>query len=454
MKKLVSLLLTLALCLGLVAPMAAVAEDKPVTLRIIASQPEYQAVEEEIWKMYTAEHPNVTIEMSSINEDTTAAFKTQVAAGDAPDLQLYAVVEKSEYEIYQNLAEIDYPYWDLLPYDAKGVYAEANGTKEGFTPCLYPFSGVTFSFIYHEDIMEKTGLDPRNTVRTMEDLDKFLADLKVYADANGYACTLDMGWHNWCVFDQEIYELAVALGASRESLNKLWLTREIRWDDVANNPYVPAFEKLKEWYDKGYLPEKWWTRAWETDFEAGFTAKNSILCYHGPWLWTKVETADPDAKLAGFPFPANAEKIIQNGAIEPNKGTVMFACNKGNENYEEAVKAFIWWNSPEIVKVRAEAFGNVPLMDLSSVGSAELEATQYTSVIKPVLEGFFGEGVIFDSNLWVSTLAGAYKTKDGQPVLQADDMASNYGDYFEGKITIEDLMKICQTRFETYYSFE
>ena len=44
--------------------------------------------------------------------------------------------------------------------------------------------------------------------------------------------------------------------------------------------------------------------------------------------------------------------------------------------------------------------------------------------------------------------------KDGQPVLQADDMAVNYGDYFEGKITIEDLMKICQERFDTYYTFD
>ena len=452
MKKLLCLVLAIATCLALCVP--AMAEDKPVTLKIIASQPEYQAVEEEIWKLYTEEHPNVTIEMSSINEDTTAAFKTQVAAGDAPDLWLYAVIEKSELDTYVNLSTIDYPYWDLLPYDARGVYGLANGTEANYAPVLYPFSGVTFSFIYHADIMEQAGLDPRGTIRSMDDLDAFLAELKTYADANGYACTLDMGWHNWCVFDQEIYELAIALGASADDMTKLWLDREIAWTDIENNPYVPAFEKLKEWYDAGYLPEKWWTRSWETDFEAGFTAKNSILCYHGPWLWTKVETADPDAKLSGFPFPANANGIIQNGAIEPSKGTAMFVCNKDNENWDTAVDAFNWWNSPEIVKLRAEAFGNVPLMDLSSVGAAELDASQYNEVIKPIQEGFFGEGVIFDSNLWISTLAGAYKNKDGQPVLQADDMAVNYGDYFEGKISIEDLMAICQTRFETYYTFD
>jgi len=429
-------------------------EKESVTLEIVASQPEYEAQEREIWNLYIEENPYIKIDLITVNEDTAAAFNTRVAAGDAPDMQCYVGVDKDNYKTYQNLAEIDYPYWDLIQYDAKGVFAEANGTEEGYVPCLYPFSGVTFSFIYYEDEMDKSGLKPRETVRSMADLDQFLAELKEYTDANGIKYTLDAGWHSWCVFSQEIDELAVALGTNQEELKDLWINRKISWTDLENNPYVPAFEKLKEWYDKGYMPEKWWTRNWETDFEAGFIAKNSILCYHGPWLWTKVETANPGVQLSGFPFPPNEDNIIQNGAVEPGKGTVLFECNKNGEKQEEAVKAFIWWNSPEIIKIRAEAFGAVPLFDLSSVGAPELASSQYNSVIKPIQEGFFGEGVIFDSSLWASTLVGRYKVKDAKEVLAADDMAVNYGDYFEGKITIEDLMKICQQRYEASYKFD
>lgn len=427
-------------------------ETKPVTLEVIASQPEYLAQEMEIWKLYMEENPHVTIELSAVNEDTAAAFNTQVASGDAPDIQCYVGVEKDTYQLYQNLADIDYPYWDLIQYDAKNVFAEANGTEEGFVPALYPYSGVTFSFIYYSDEMEKAGLDPRNSIRTMDDLDTFLADLKAYVDTqDSIKYTLDMGWHSWCVFVQQIDEMAVALGSNQTELKDLWINKTIQWNDAENNPYAPVFEKLKEWYDLGYVPEKWWTRNWETDFEAGFTARNSILCFHGPWLWTKVETADPTAQLSGFPLPANADGIIQNGAVEPGKGSVLFASNADGEKQEEAVKAFVWWNSPEIIKLRAEAFGNVPLMDLSSVGAPELAASQYNEVIGPIQEGFFGD-VTFDSSLWASTLVGKYKNKDAANVLAADDMAVNYGDYFEGKISLEDLLQMLQDRYDQAYT--
>lgn len=448
-KKLVCSVLAIAMMLSLLAA-PAFADAKPVTLEIVASQPEYLAQEQEIWALYTEENPHVTINMITVNEDTEAAFNTRVAAGDAPDLQLYTTVDKNNYKIYENLADI-YPYWDLLSYDGINLYANTNGTEEGFAPCLYPFGGTTFSFIYHADLVEAAGLKPE--IKTWDDLEKFLADLKVYADANGYKSTLDLGWHNWCIFSQMLDDLAVSLGATQEgTLTDLWINRTIAWNDVENNPYVPAFEKLKEWYDKGYLPEKWWTRSWETDYEAGFAAKSSILAYHGPWLWTKVETVDPTAQLSGFCFPANEKGLIQNGAIDSAKGTVLFACNKGNENWDEAVKAFTWWNSPEVIKIRAEAFGSVPMMDMTSVGSPELAATQYIEVVRPVMEGVYGE-VDFDSVTWARDAAAAYRNKDGQDVTQADDMATNYGDYFEGKITLEQLMQICQDRFDQYYTF-
>ena len=202
------------------------------------------------------------------------------------------------------------------------------------------------------------------------------------------------------------------------------------------------------------MRQQWGTPAGESDYEPGFAAKRSILAYHGPWLWTKVETIDPTAQLAGFCFPANEDGVILNGAAAASKGTVLFACNKDGENQEEAVKAFNWWNSPEIVKIRAEAFGEVTTMDMSSVGSPDLVGSQYNSVIRPIQEGFFGENVEFDGSPWPRDLAAAYRNKDGQDVTAADDMATNYGDYFEGKITIEQLMDICQSRFEQYYTFE
>lgn len=424
---------------------------KPVTLEVVASQPEYLAQEQEIWKLYTEANPHVTINLTTVNEDTAAAFNTRIAAGNAPDIQSFAGISKDQYKTYQNLQTIDYPYWDKFTYDAKGAFAAAQGTEAGYTPCLQPFSGPSFSFIYYEDEMDKAGLKPRDTVRTMEDLDKFLADLKVYADKNNIPYVLDTGWHSWCWMTVSIDMFATAMGGNQEIMKDLWVNKKIAWTDVEKNPYAAAFTKLKEYYDKGYLPEKWWTRDWEKDFEAGFIAKKSIFTFHGPWLWTKVQSANPDAKLTGMPLPANKDGYIQNYAVEAHKGSVLFECNKTKETQPEAVKAFIWWNSPETLKIRAEAFGEIALMNFGDVGQPELESAQYNTVIKPIQEGFFGDNVNFDSSVWGVTLAGKYLEKGKAQVLADDAMAVTYGKYFEGKISLEDLLKIFEERFNDGY---
>ena len=51
-------------------------------------------------------------------------------------------------------------YWDLLPESIQTDFATTCGTDPSFMPCLSPYVGVTFSFIYHEDIMEQAGLNP------------------------------------------------------------------------------------------------------------------------------------------------------------------------------------------------------------------------------------------------------------------------------------------------------
>jgi ABC-type glycerol-3-phosphate transport system substrate-binding protein len=426
------------------------AEEKtPVEIEVVASQPEYLAQETEIWKTYTDANPHVTIKMTTVNEDTKTAFATRVAAGNPPDIQSFIGdgATKDTYKTYVNLLNIDYPYFDKYQYDVKNAWTEANGVAD-YLPVLATTAGPSFSFIYYEDEMAKTGLTPRDSIRSMADLDKFLADLKTYTTKNKIPYVLDTGWHSWCWFFVGISDWATAMGSSMDQEKELWLKGTIKWTDLEKNPYVPAFEKLKEYYDKGYLPAKWWTRDWEKDFEAGFIAKKSILCFHGPWLWTKVQSADPAAKLSGFPLPANKNGVIQNSGVEVSKGAVMFSANEGKANFEETKKAFIWFNSPETIKMRAEAFGEIPAVDLKDVGYADIQAPQYQTVIKPISEGFFGK-VTFDSSLWAQTLVAKYQVKNTSQVMNDDAMAPKIGEYFEGKITIADLMKIYQDRYNT-----
>ncbi len=433
----------LALFAGGVLGGSAVAET---VLQVSATQPEYMAQNRAIWDLYEEENPEVKIELFAINEDTEAAYQARVAAGDPADIRGLVFPTKDNYQTYVNLLEIDYPYWDLLTYDARNVFEQTFGVPD-YVPALNVNGGLFMSFVYYADRMAEAGLDPKS-IENVDDLRAFLAELKAYVDSqDDLDYVLDNGWHPraWGRWILEAW--GVGLGASKEDFRRLWLG-EIEWTDKENNPMVPALELVKEFTDAGYLPPNWWERAWEQEYESSFIGGRSILAYHGPWLWNKVLAQNPDADLDGFFFPANEEGVIWQDSTTLDRGSVLYVANQDKDTYDEAVKALIWWTSPEIVKLRAEAVGFFPAMDLSSVGGVDLTNPQFVKLIKPVME----EGAYtFDSSLGGQGAGGPLQ-KSGTPyVIEDNAMASVLGEYFGGEITLDDLLQQMQTRYDQAY---
>ena len=112
---------------------------------------------------------------------------------------------------------------------------------------------------------------------------------------------------------------------------------------------------------------------------------------------------------------------------------------------------FNWWNSPATVKLRSEAIGFVPAMDLSSVGGADLTNDQYVKVIKPVLDGQVYGGAKFDYSLCGRCAAERMRISGTPRPLQDNQMAEIYADYLEGRTTLEDTLAILQKRWERAY---
>ena len=426
--------------------------NEPVTLEIVCTDPEYMAKERAIWDLYEEENEHVTINLISVNEDQAAAFDARIAGGNPSDIMSKRTnVSKEDYKNFVNLQEIDYPYWDKFTYDIKSAFSKKMGIDEDYTPVLSVWAGKFYSFLYYEEEMADAGLNPRESVRSLEDLDAFLAKLKQYVDSHSeYSYVFDIGWDSWFDGSVLLQSFAVALGYDSKAMEDVFMGN-IRWDDLEKNPYAAAFKLLKEYYDKGYLPEKWWTRSWDNDYEPGFIAKKSILAFHGPWLWTKVLAANPDAKLSGFPLPPNEDGKVWSGQASAVDGCAMFVVNKDKAQYEETVKAFKWFNSPEIIKLRSEALGLAVCFDLSDVGLADLKDPQTVSVVKPFEEGFYGEGSW--ESIEPNVIAAPYKIKGTPEVLQDDAVAVEIGKYFENAITLDEFMKILQTRWENTYEF-
>jgi ABC-type glycerol-3-phosphate transport system substrate-binding protein len=180
MKKQFAILSVCMLAL-LLAPMV---WAQQVEITYVASQPEYEGQEKQIWAVFEEQNPDIKINMMSINESDSAAFVTRVVAGDPPaDIMgnCAGALSKDTYQHFVNLRDIDFEWWDNYTYDVKNQYAIITGIED-FTPTVNPFQGFKFSFIFYEDLMEEAGLDPKGTVRTLDDLRAFLADLKAYVD--------------------------------------------------------------------------------------------------------------------------------------------------------------------------------------------------------------------------------------------------------------------------------
>lgn len=422
-----------------------------VELEVKSVQPEYSAQSRQIWDVYQEMNPHVKISLIDVNEDTQAAYDARIAAGNPADIDTQAACTKENYQIYTNLLTIPEFPWEIFHDGAKTAFEEIYGIPD-YVPMVNPFAGYYWTFIFYKDKMAEAGLDPKNTVKTMEDLDQFLVALKQHVDENpDVDYVLDWGWHPWV--EGTVYPscMSMGLGHGKEEQRQLFLG-EIGWVDLDNNPFVPYFGLLKDWYDRGFLVEKFWTRNWD-EFENGNIAQKSILTFHGPWQWDKIMAGNPEAgaQMDGFHWPPDTDGkhyVTPTAVFSFNtNGTATYTANKDKPNAAEAQKAMLWWYSPESIKMQVEAIGSPPACDLSSVGGAKVRHPQHVNVIQPTLDA----GGKFDDSLHGVDVAAKYMKGGAENVMESDAVSAFYGDYLEGKMTMEQLMNTFQQRWEAAY---
>jgi hypothetical protein len=432
----------------------AAAGDK-VQLEVKSVQPEYSAQSKQVWDVYVQQNPNVEISLVDVNEDTQAAYDARIAAGNPADIDTQAACTKANYQQYTNLLDIPDFKWELYHKDAKTGFEQIYGVAN-YVPMVNTMAGYYFSFIFYKDKMDAAGLNPRADVKTMDDLETFLAALKTHVDENpDLDYVMDTGWHPWVLGTVFPSAMSIGLGQGKDKQRALF-TGEIKWTDLEQNPFVPYFQLYKDWYDKGYTPEKWWTRNWD-EYENGNIAQKSILTFHGPWQWDKIEAGNPEAgaQLDGFLWPVNeaGQAYVTPTATYAfnTNAAATYSSLKDKANAAEARKAMLWWYSPESVKLQAEAIGsNAPAMDMSSVGEPEIRQTQWVKVIKPARDGEFGE-VTFDDSLHGADVAARYFKDGSENVMESDAQASLIGDYLEGTTTLEQLLDTFQKRWDAAY---
>ncbi|GMQ93848.1 MAG: hypothetical protein BMS9Abin12_1328 [Acidimicrobiia bacterium] len=416
-------------------------EVEAITLDIEASQPEYMNAEAQVWDIFEAQNPGVTVVQFAVNEGQEEAYAARRAGGYFPAIEGNAGgrVDATNKDLYVDLLTVDTQWLDRWTYDVRTAQAD----KLGFPGLrsLNVNSGFLFTWQYNLDLMEDLGLDPRATVKTQADLMAFLKEGQALVDArDDIDFFWDEGWHNW-VWGSNIWgmmPLAYTDG-QRKPYQQDSFAGKIT--DPAEDPFRYTLQWIKDAYDAGLMPKDFWLREWETDMEASYIAGKSVMMLHGPWTWDKMLAEKPDARQQGIPAtpPANAGdpwvQFVSPPAVD--SGFKIPIENLDTPQWDLVLKAYNFWNSPEIVKLRAEIQGVT--LTYTTDEPLELEGPQYLGIVQEFQPGGFYEDVILASQPQGDDLIAPFKNEDAGAFWdwQWTDI---YADVMNDKMTVDEAL--------------
>jgi hypothetical protein len=155
-------------------------------LEVLALYRQKLPLEQQTSDIHTKDHPNVSIKPIAIADSELPAHNARIAAGTASDIMTLKIdnqrLNTSANENFVNWLEVDCKYWDRCVRDIRNQFNEDYALEEQYIPVLNPCMAWYMTFVYHGVDMGKDGVNPRETVRTCDDLDSFLAMLKQYVD--------------------------------------------------------------------------------------------------------------------------------------------------------------------------------------------------------------------------------------------------------------------------------
>jgi raffinose/stachyose/melibiose transport system substrate-binding protein len=341
------------------APPTEAAEPVTITWWHISTAPEHKDLWQKLADEYTAAHPNVTIEITVLeNEAFKAKMTTVMQSGEPPDIfQSWGGGVMNEYAEAGMLKDItpdldaDGGKWrDTFAPGALGVYAY-KGKNYGV-----PWDMGMIGWWYNKDLFAQAGIDAPPTTWS-----EFLEDVQKLKDAGITPIAVGMG-DKWPGMHMWAY-LVTRLGGKDNFEEAL-----LRTGSFTDDPFVQAGYKLQELlalepFQDGFLGATY------TDEATAMGNGKVAMELMGQWAPAvmKDNSADKQGigdKLGWFPFPA-----VEGGAGDPNDavgGGNGFAI--GKDASPEAIDFVKYLSRPESQVQLAEIGVIIPVVKGGEAG--------------------------------------------------------------------------------------
>lgn len=291
-----------------VAGQCVAAEEGPVevSLWVLSSEEYYQPIAE----AFSKEHENIKIVISGYDTDGIKdACKVAASSGTLPNMWFNWGGSLGSFYVDNGMT------YDL------NAFAEENGWKDKFSESAlnlctydgvisgYPNSYNVIGMYYRKDIFEQYDIE---VPTTLDELEAACATLKENGITPMYAGGLS-GWHTMRFVEQLIEYYAGS--QNHDEMNAF----DKSYDDEA---VTKAFEKYKEWVDKGYFPEGFLTMD-ANDTLMPLSSGQCAMTLEGQWQDSNIVANGLDMSQYGaFAFPSGGTNRLSSFAdmIQFNAG--------------------------------------------------------------------------------------------------------------------------------------
>ena len=298
--------------------------DEPVTLTVWSWRTEDEDAYNEIFDVYEAAHPNVTVEfVPFVNTDYNNILATGLTGEGGPD-----VAQLRAYGGVQPLIEAG----QLLPLDGEvdlsnftpAILKGATGLSDGRIYGV-PFGIQTFTAFYNKAIFDELGLEEPET---WDDFINVLDTLK----ENGYIPIAAPAKDTWML--PLIHDAVAAPRYGGPEFEKAVLAGET---DFTNPDYVASIAVVQDLQQ--YMPEDVVGVSY-TDSRTLFITEQAGIFLGGSFEVGFWENEAPDLDLGVFRVPAPPDSLT--GPLVPGWMDGSYGVNALSEHPEEA-KALVEW---------------------------------------------------------------------------------------------------------------
>ena len=407
MKKIVSLLLAMALVLSL----CAFAQAEEITLRVLAGQSTTDAgIEDMIDEALAKKYPEIKLEWECVDWGNDFQPKMQVyMQSGLPDIMIGKAQDVSTYGSLGLLADLTaQPYMDNI-LDAAKEGVTLDGKVMGMTfNCLY--QGVYYS----REIFSKLGL---SIPKTHEELAAVIETLK----ANGITPFASHMVDTWSIGNVTMQFAVNDVFNKYPTWGDQFRAGEVSFE--TSEEYKTAYEYNKLIYDNTWTDETFSLE--QTACDAKMVMGEAAMKVSGSWSIQNFLGIDESYDFGIFPFPNQTgdAKLL----FEPN---ITFMASASSA-YQDAINKVF-----EVIATDKDL--QVAIYDYTMTAPMVKDvAPTFANPSQSDIDAYAAAGMIQDVNLGNNQLVwGGFQ----------EENAKDIAEYLQGHITIEEVLKASDAR--------